>query len=116
MKTLSIYGKEQKRKSDGGKFVTYSYIKSLKEPLKLANGKELHTEKFEVKFTRECETTPKGIGFYLIEVDEKDISIQQPQKTGWKRTIWIKKAKSVTKDAFKDEELAQKRMAEIDEL
>ena len=74
---------------------------------------------FKVKFTRDCNLSPKSKGMYHLSVDDADISIEKGRKytkkdgtTGLSNdTIWIKKVVSLT--MFTQEEYEERRVSDI---
>ena len=60
---IRVFGKER-TKETGEKFVVYSYTPNGQQFLKVA-------------FTKECATTPKKTGYYLLTVNPKDLSIKK---------------------------------------
>lgn len=81
----------------------------------LLNGKW-----FKIKFTQECEKSPKTKGVYNLTFDTKNSSIQKGKK--FKRedgsegvgndTIWIRKIEKVVK--YTDEELAEMNAKDVE--
>lgn len=106
MKKIRVYGKE-KETEDGKKFVDYSF----------KNSKD---EFYQVKFTKDCTTQPRAKGYFLIEVDEKNINLQHKKqlKDGFKPNdvLWIKEVKSCVEDVDYTRELQEKFLKELDML
>ena len=106
MKTLKIYGRAIETK-EGDKFVQYSYTK---------DGKTF----YQVKFTKDCDFLPNKEGYWAIDVEFGDISIQKskPNEEGKKLndTIWVKKFTNFKEDTESKELAAQKRLQELEDL
>ena len=75
---------------------------------------------FKIKFTQECEKSPKSRGVYNVTFDTRNTSIQRGKKYTNKNgkdgiendTIWIKKIVSIVK--YTEEELAEMNAAEVE--
>ena len=77
---------------------------------------------FKVKFTRECENSPKTRGVYRLVFESGDGSIENGKKFTRKdgttgignATIWVRKITSITK--YSDEELSKMNGEELDKV
>lgn len=75
---------------------------------------------FKIKFTQECEKSPKQRGVYKIKFDTLNSSIQRGKKYVNSKgvegisndTIWIKKIEEIVK--YTDEELAKMNADEVE--
>lgn len=66
IKTIRIYGKERKLK-DGRSYLVFSYVNSK-------------GDWYDIKFKKTCNIVPKGIGYWLLTVDTKEVSLQTTKK------------------------------------
>lgn len=105
-KTLTIYVREKATK-EGRRFYTYSYV---------------HNSKFyDVKFGKACLSRPNSKGYYDIEVDTKDLSVQEKKtivndKEKITNILWIKNLINLKVNEEKNAELEAKKLAKINEL
>lgn len=75
---------------------------------------------FKIKFTQECEKSPKQKGVYMLKFDTINSSVQRGKKYVNSRgvegvsndTIWIRKIESIVK--FTEEELAKMNAEEVE--
>jgi ABC-type phosphate transport system auxiliary subunit len=110
MKTIRIYARK--------KTITMKSDKTTKDIMEYSYTKD--GEKFfQVKFKLECEKQPKQSGYYLLDVNENDLSIQhsKPQeKFTPNDVLWIGNVVDFRQDIEYEKELESKRLKEIKAL
>lgn len=105
-KTITIFGKQKTKKDGKTKFLTWSYSKELK------NGERRF---FEVKFTQSCELCPKKEGFWKLELDTIDVSIEK-RNGKLNDILWIKKVENLEVDEQALKDLKEKQAKELEEV
>lgn len=91
-RTFRISAKEIKKKDGSGSFISCSA--------------KIGGFWYRVKFTKDCETSPRKRGLYDITVDDNSMSVQQGKDRDEYRendTIWIREIKKIRK--YTDDEL-----------
>lgn len=105
-KTLLIYAKKFNKK-DGGTFLGFYRVSRL-------TGKFTH----HVKCTMDCGSLPiKEPGFYELEVNDTEMSLQKSKQEGYLSTLWLQERPSNVKRAVEYEaELNKKQLEEINDI
>ena len=102
MKTIRIFGRERKD-TDGKSFIAFSYTK---------DGDTF----YQVKFKKDCASTPKKAGYWLIDIEPKDCNIQKRKaQEGFKPNdvLWIDNCSNVRVDKDYENELRERHEKEM---
>lgn len=103
-KTIRVFGRKKFTKEGHKPFCNYTYTK---------DGKTF----YRVKFNRTCNNTPTGSGYYLLTVDTKNLTLQHFSKhPEWNIVIWIADIDKCEVDSKSNEELAQKKIDELNDI
>lgn len=106
-KTITIFGREYQSKDGGKSFISYSYT---------PDGEKF----FKVKFKKECEMTPKKIGYVDITFNTEDVSKQKgkilPNGVKENDTLWYANVTSLKYRDDLNEEARQRKVEEVNAL
>ncbi len=107
MKTITVFGKKFKSRKTGIEFIRYQYSK---------DGVKF----YDVKFTKDCATTPNLLGWVKITFDQTTSSIQRGKVNEGgvlgNDIIWVRNLVAYEQDEEYAKAHPSKKQKELDEL
>lgn len=106
VKTIRVYAKEYTKKEGKGTFFGFLRINGT-------TGKSTH----QVKCKKEAGTLPiHERGYYLIDVEAENVSIQKTKEETLLPVIWLAKFANVRKDVDYEAKIKARQEAEVKSL
>lgn len=109
---LSIYGKEVKLEDKS--FIKFS--------ARIVNKSSGDVKFYNVKFTKECEMTPKKTGYLKITVNDDKLSVAKGRIYDYENnrrepdTIWVDEVIKIEKDEETEKKVQEEKRKKIEEL
>ena len=98
--TLSIFGRERTKQENGEKYCKYSFT---------PDGVDF----YEIVFKKECTTTPKKSGYWLMTVNDDDLDFKDGKVVDGQKQpnkMYVSNVIKIEKDVKAEEAFKQKRI------